>query len=420
MKNIVLYSILLIAGISCKKHDPPSGHIITKDVSEITETSAECGGKITLEKKDANANILQKGLIWSISKDNIQEFSNSNKKINNTPYQDDSNGFICQMTNLMPNTKYYVRAFAQIGLSERIYVYGEIKEFTTATTTITDTDAVDAVVQTLPVSNISVTTATLNGRIANAGAPAYSERGFCYSESSKEPTINDIKKTVANPVAIFTGQYSLNIDIEDFIADSHYYIRAYVIQNGKEFYGETVELSAISPVISNGAAYNITTKSAQFSINLSNAGIPACFEWGVCYSTKPDFSTKKYSKYTNSINAGNYTFTFNNLEPYTVYYYFAYVINSFDSVRTDTKSFTTLKSPPEVKTMETGNITPNSATIGGQIIFAGAPAYIGHGILCSWNNGFPTVDNFDYKEVFSGFDTGVFTVNLTNLIDGRT
>lgn len=405
--------MLMLVSISCNKNEF-SGHISTSEVSEISETKAICGGKVTFETQGADVRVLQKGIIWSISKDNIQEFSSDNE-MNNTPYKDDSNGFLCNMTRLTPNTTYYVRAFAQIGLNEKQFVYGEIKEFST-----TRSSKTDALVQTRPVSNITTKNATLNGFVTNAGNPVYSERGFCYSISSMEPTIHDTKKSVANPVAIFAGQYSVDIDIKDFTANSRYYIRAYVIQSDDVFYGETVELTAVSPAISSGIVNNITANSAQFSINLSNLGIPACSEWGVCYSTNKDFSTKKYSKLTTSIQTGSYTFTFNSLEPNTSYFYFVYAINSFDSICTDTRNFITLKKTPEMITMKATNITPNSVTIGGQILYAGTPVYTEFGILCSWRNSVPTINDFDYKEVNPNLYTDTYTVNLTDLIDGRT
>ena len=92
--------------------------VATIDVTEITEISAVAGGEIT---SDGGAEVYSRGICWGV---------------NPSPTLDDdftTNGsglgeFLCDIVNLTPNTKYYVRAFAtnSVGTS-----FGEQVEFTT-------------------------------------------------------------------------------------------------------------------------------------------------------------------------------------------------------------------------------------------------------------------------------------------------
>jgi uncharacterized protein (TIGR02145 family) len=95
--QLCLLSVLII---SCEKESIPS--LRTRDISNISETSATCGGYgITVEGNFITA----KGVCWNT----IEEPTVENNKTN------DGNGtgsFISHISGLLPNTTYYVRAYA--------------------------------------------------------------------------------------------------------------------------------------------------------------------------------------------------------------------------------------------------------------------------------------------------------------------
>lgn len=93
--------------------------ITTNDVSNITTTSATCGGNLTF---DGNSTVAQLGLVYSTNPNP----TTSNQVVLNSNTQIGS--YDLSITNLNANTTYYVRAFAtnSIGTS-----YGEEKTFTT-------------------------------------------------------------------------------------------------------------------------------------------------------------------------------------------------------------------------------------------------------------------------------------------------
>lgn len=92
--------------------------VITAEVNEITENSAQCGGEVT---NDGGAEVIERGICWS---------TNANPTINDS-HESASYGigsFLVSMNDLQANTTYYVRAYAtnSVGTS-----YGADKEFAT-------------------------------------------------------------------------------------------------------------------------------------------------------------------------------------------------------------------------------------------------------------------------------------------------
>ncbi len=105
-----------------------------------------------------------------------------------------SYSYVC--SSLSSNSTYYVRAYAvQYG---RV-IYGTAVPFSTSTSA--------TVVNTSEATNITTSSATLNGSITKAGSPVYSVKGFCYSDSPN-PTINNTKIDVDGKD---TGSFTANI-----------------------------------------------------------------------------------------------------------------------------------------------------------------------------------------------------------------
>lgn len=93
--------------------------VTTKNITNITETTASCGGNVT---NDGGAEVTERGVCWSISQNPTVD--------NNHVSSGSGNGeFSCSMTDLSPNTTYYVRAYAKNSLG---IGYGEEKSFKTS------------------------------------------------------------------------------------------------------------------------------------------------------------------------------------------------------------------------------------------------------------------------------------------------
>jgi uncharacterized protein (TIGR02145 family) len=110
---IFLSSILFF---SCREQPVPPT-VTTKDVTEITAFSAVSGGNIT---SDGGSIITDQGICWNIYSPPTIENSKTSSQANNP--------FSASLTGLLPNTVYYVRAFAEnvAGIS-----YGDAVQFRT-------------------------------------------------------------------------------------------------------------------------------------------------------------------------------------------------------------------------------------------------------------------------------------------------
>ena len=103
----------------CKKESIKPPIVSTNDVTEITTTTAVSGGELN----EMTPLIVSKGICWSTVQNPTTENFKTIDFSNNT-------NFICSMTGLSPNTKYYVRAFA---INPAGTAYGKQIEFTTLT-----------------------------------------------------------------------------------------------------------------------------------------------------------------------------------------------------------------------------------------------------------------------------------------------
>ena len=151
--------------------------VTTGDVTNITATSAMCAGDV-ISNGYFNAWVNERGVCWNTW---------------GYPTLDDNKvtagwllgPFTAIFANLIPNTDYYVRAYAtnKYGTS-----YGEQKPFTTPLGPHIPS------VTTGVVTNISTTTASCSGNVTSEGGTALTDRGICWNTSGN-PTIEDSKTT---------------------------------------------------------------------------------------------------------------------------------------------------------------------------------------------------------------------------------
>lgn len=136
--------------------------VVTKDVTNITPNSAVCGGNVT---DDGNGTVTVRGVCWNTSQ---------NPTINNS-HTTDGNGtgsYTSNLSNLTPNTTYYVRAYAT---NEKRTSYGEERIFKTESL-INGHDWVDL---GLP--------SGLKWATCNVGASSPEEYGNYYAWGETEP-----------------------------------------------------------------------------------------------------------------------------------------------------------------------------------------------------------------------------------------
>ena len=285
--------------------------------------------------------------------------------------------FSATITNLQPSSTYYVRAYA---IQNEKYIYGETKVF--------GIHSEPSQVTTSSATNLSSTSATLNGYIAAMGNPAYTEKGFCYATHSN-PSISTNKRTVSG---YGFGDYSLTLNNLEY--ETTYYYRAYVIQNGNPIYGNVVSFTTTwqEATVLTLDPTNVEGNSAKLKGQVTYAGDPKYHMQGFCYSTSsyPTINDQKVER-PNSIT-GIYSMDITNLEAGVTYYVRAFVRQGEKVIYGDIKSFSIeIKEDPIITTNNVTNITgidsgwgvyyDYSVQFNGTIYDRGNPAYYERGFV---------------------------------------
>jgi len=375
----------------------PSGTLptlTTNAITAFTATSATLGGNIT---NAGTPEYYERGVVFFTSQNPTTEH-------NKTVIAEGSltGNFSTEVNELMPNTQYYVRAYA---INTAGTAYGNERSFTTSGSM--------PALTTLEATGITATGATLGGNITDTGAPPYSEKGVCYS-TSENPTI-DHNKTLA----LGTGTGNFSIPVSALSPKTTYYVRAYAINLEGVVYGEQVSFttSIILPSITTCDITNITTTGATLCINITNSGTPAYSEAGVCYSTTPNPETSNNKAQISGSGTGSFNPVVSGLDANTTYYVRAYAIHPEGTEYGAQVSFTTSKILPTLTTNSATNISYRTATLGGNITFAGAPVYTERGV-CYATSQNPTIAN--NKTIVPGTGTGNFSTDVSNLISNTT
>ena len=188
----------------------------------LTETATLNG----LIESEGDPAYTERGFVYSKSYNipTVQDPANATTKV---PVSGRNVSFSANVSSLTENATYYVRAYAT---NEEGTFYGEVKTFTPS--------APLPSVSTLSVTNILETSATLNGRIESPGDPAYTERGFLYSNSHAVPTITSSVKVV---VAGTSKDFETNIS--SLTKGTKYYVRAYATSSKGTAYGKVVSFT---------------------------------------------------------------------------------------------------------------------------------------------------------------------------------
>lgn len=337
--------------------------------------------------------------------------NNSDPTINDIKYPVSGSGdgtFSYLLTNLETNTTYKVCAYI---IQNGRVSYGEVETFKTNTG--------ETSVTTSAPTNVTPSSATLNGAIIKKGSPGYSEKGFCYSKTPS-PSISNTMIPVSG-----TGEGNFSKNITGLEYNTTYYYKAYAIQNGNVIYGSEVNFNTgyTQPVVETSPdVQNILYNSAKLSYIIKNLGEPKCTEVGVCYGTSSS-PTISSDKDKGSIVTYNQYVTISDLEEGTNYYYRAYAIQGGVVVYGTTYSFKTA-TRPSVSTLSVSNIQNQygminmwEAQLNGTVNKVGDPAITGRGFKYS-SHGDP--ESGGTTEYVSGSTEGAFSVTLYGLDSNTT
>ncbi len=291
--------------------EPPV--VQTFAVENITSYSATCGGEVTA---DGGADVTSRGICWSTLQ---------NPTINDN-YTNDGTGtgvFSSILTELSPNTDYYVRAYATNSIGT---AYGQQTSFTTLTNL--------PEVSTGNITNITASSATCGGNVISDGGDIVTARGICWS-ASQNPMLNDSHTEEGTG----TGYFSSNIT--GLTAGTTYYVRAYATNSAGTAYGQETSFTALAlPTVSTSTVTDITASTAICGGHVTGTGGSNVTARGVCWSTSQS-PTLNDSHTSNGNDIGSFTSYIVGLASNTTYYVRAYATNSAGTAYGDEVFFTT-------------------------------------------------------------------------------
>lgn len=307
MKNSFINSLVILLFfliLSCKKKEelvPPT--LITTDVTEISFTTATSGGDL---KNIGGAYVTARGVCWNTSAEPTIE--------NNKTTESGGLGtFTCNITQLTPGTKYYVRAY---GTNAAGTGYGNEVSFTTSQVTV-------PVLTTKAITSITQTTAISGGDITTDNGGSVTARGVCWS-TVQNPTTSDSKTSDTD------GTESYISNMTGLTGNTTYYVRAYAINSAGTGYGNEISFSTdpLMPTVTTTSASSIGLTTATSGGNVTSDGGATITARGVCWSISANPTILLSTKTTNGTGSGTFTSSITGLIPTTSYYVRAYATNS--------------------------------------------------------------------------------------------
>ena len=369
----------------------------TQDATNIDITTATANGEIT---DLGTPKPTQYGVCWNTSGNpSITDNKTEEGEVTTT------GSFSSEMTALLPNTTYHVRAYASniAGTS-----YGSENSFTTA--------PLPPTITTQTVTGIGTISATGRGNITNLGMPKPSQHGVCWNTTGN-PSISD--SCTENGPLTSTGPFTSYI--ARLSPDSTYYVRAYATNTAGTTYGSETSFVTVplAPMVTTQAASNINADSATGNGKIMDLGAPNPFQHGVCWNTTGNPSiTDSCTENGALTTTGSFTSRMTRLIPNTTYYVRAYTTNPVDTAYGGEVSFTTAPQAPTVITHMVTDINVNTATGHGEITDLGVPTLTEYGIC--WNTaGNPSITD-NKTEEGAASTTGFFTSEITGLVPNTT
>src|SRR5690606_17078908 len=173
------------------------------------------------------------------------------------------------------------------------------------------------------VINITQSSAQIVTQIESNGGGRIRVSGICWTEESREPTIEDNNTDNGYTEGKFTTLIS-GIDIS-----RTYYVRPYARNSKGMVYGETIEFTTTAPLheVNTVSAEDITQSSVTVSAEIVEYGFTV-IERGIVWSIESEDPTVSDNKKVYIGNNDLFTLDIDGLEPGTVYKVRGYAMNN--------------------------------------------------------------------------------------------
>lgn len=216
--------MILVLGCSSEKEAVKTiPQVSTTGATNITLTNASTGGNVSV---DGGAPVTSRGVVWNTS--TAPSISLTNKTSDGTGI----GNFSSAITNLIPSTNYYARAYATNSVGTG---YGNEITFTTGAVVL-------PTLITATISTITSNSAVSGGTITANGGATITARGLVWSTSTN-PTIVNSKTTDG----IGTG--SFESVMTGLNPATTYYVKAYATNSAGTSYGTELSFTTATPII---------------------------------------------------------------------------------------------------------------------------------------------------------------------------
>ena len=243
-------------------------------------------------------------------------------------------------TGLAAGTSYQYQAYF---INGGITYSGAILSFTTSAPTLSTT----------AITGLTSTNASSGGNTMS-GFTLVSSEGVCWAVFPTTPTTANPKTSDGTNTASFSSS------ITGLTVGTTYIVRAYAIQGGTTYYGNSVTFTAPTPAVTTTTAASIGANGASSGGTPSNSTTISAE--GVVWATTANPTTAN-SLTSDGTSTSAYTSSITGLNPSTTYHYRAYIIVGGITYYDTDHTFTT--AIPAVTTTTATSVTANGATSGG-------------------------------------------------------
>lgn len=246
--------------------------------------------------------------------------------------------FETAITNLNPETDYYISAFVKEGDQ---YIIDKPISFRTESPKL-------PIITVYEASNVSYFSAVIGAKLITGNGDSVSVSGICWG-LSENPTTSDSK--AVNP----DGAREFQLPVSSLAHSTKYYARAWATNNLGTGYSQNIEFTTLTyamPTVTTDEFLNLTDRSVSFVGTLHAIGNGPVIRTGFLYGKNSDLAIGV----SDSINStppdvgGQYMYHVYNLEANTKYYFRAFARNLGGVAFGETKDFTTANpvSIPEI------------------------------------------------------------------------